>query len=443
MHKIRMMNHMMCQAQMDRSLVSIGHAVFLLLVTLSPGCRDEEVRPPAIRPVRAMKIEGLSTFSGRSFPGTVEAVDAVELSFRVGGPLVSFPGNELGKKVVKGDLLAQIDARDFEVRVRDASATLEKSKAELDAMRVARPEDIQKMKAEVDRTLAAAQFAKAEYDRNKGLFERKVLTPSEVELSEAKFRLSEADVVKAKETLRIGEQGARPEEIKAKDSEIQGLEAALQKARDELSDTRLLAPFDGSISTTYVDNYQLVQPRQQIVRLVNTSEFEMRVDIPENLIALVPKVSDPIIILKTSPDVEIPARIAEIGAEASRTTRTYPVKLRFAPQPGVDVRPGLTGTARNRGTPVEGTTVEEISSIVVPVDAVFEHDSKPSIWIFDPSSKTVKHRFVTVSGMTGFGVQVTGLNVGEWIITAGVHYLRENQTVRLLDESAKTGGETP
>jgi multidrug efflux pump subunit AcrA (membrane-fusion protein) len=402
--------------------------MLLFLSALGLGCREEDQAAPTIRPIRAMRIGDVPALTGRTFPGTAEAVEAVDLSFRVGGPLSAFPAKELGKKVSKGDLLAQIDTRDFEVRLSDAQAALAKAKSELDAMRKARPEEIEQLKAALARAEAAAQFARAEYNRFLTLRETKAASPSEIQLAEAKAKLSDAEVISAKEALRIGEEGARPEEIKAKESQIDSLQAAVQTAQDELSDTQLTAPFDGSVSAAYVNNFEVVQPKQRIVRLVNTSELEIRVDIPENLIALVPKVTEPFVVIQSYPDVKIPARIAEVGTEASATTRTYPVKLRFTPPEGVDVRPGMTGTVGGSGA---AAAQSDSPGHVVPAAAVFNRDQKRMVWVYDPAAKAVKAREVTVLGTTPFGVNVSGVEPGEWVVTAGVHYLDENQTVHL------------
>jgi multidrug efflux pump subunit AcrA (membrane-fusion protein) len=403
------------------------------------GCGDDETQEQVVRPIRAIRIGDEQAFSGRTFPGTAEAVEAVIMSFRVGGPLVSFPGNELGKQVAKGDLLAEIDARDFQVKLRDSEAGLAKAKSELEGMRKARPEEIEKLKAELQRAEAAAEFALVEYERFLSLKGTPAASASEIQLAEARSKLADADVIRARESLRIGEEGARPEDIRAKESEIASLDAAVQKANDELTDTKLTAPFSGSISATYVDNFEVVQPKQQIVRLVNTSELEIRVDIPENLIALVPGVKETFVTMQAFPDLKIPARIAEIGTEASPTTRTYPVKLRFTPPEGVAIRAGMTGVVSGRGDP---SAVISAQGHVVPAAAVFDRGDKRLVWIYDPSAKAVRSREVTVLGTTPFGINVSGVEAGEWVVNAGVHYLNENQAVRLLSESPEEGAET-
>lgn len=425
---------------LNARLVQLGICGLCGLVCFfGSGCKPDEAVQPPPRPVRAVRLSDLPALASRSFPGTAESVDAVEMSFRVGGPMVAFPANELGKKVSKGDLLAQIDSRDFEVRLRDAQANLAKARAELDAMRKARPEDIEKLKAGVERAQAAADYARAEYKRYLSLIKSNAASESEVELAQARAKLADAEVVQAKESLTIGEQGARPEDIKAKESEIASLQAAVETAQDQLSDTRLLAPFDGAVSSAYVQNYEVVQPKQPIVRLVNTSELEIRVDIPENLIALVPQVREAFVTVQAFPDTQIPARIAEVGTEASPTTRTYPVKLRFTPPPGVEVRPGMTGVVRGRGNSQSDTAS---TAQIVPATAVFDRGDKTCVWIYDPESKAVHAQNVKVLGTTPYGLSVSGVKLEQWIVTAGVHYLEENQQVRLLSDSEANGDKT-
>lgn len=420
-----------------RSLFARGWLA-AMFVALATGCEEEQAPEPTARPIRAIRIGDLLELTGRSFPGTAEAVEAVDLSFRVGGPLTAFPANQLGKKVTKDELLAQIDTRDFELRVRDAQAVLAKANSELDAMRKARPEEIEQLKAAVDRAQASSQFARAEYNRFLTLKETNAASASEIQLAQAKAKLADAELASAKEALRIGEEGARPEDIKAKESEIDSLQASLQKAQDELNDTKLTAPFDGSISAAYVENFEVVQPKQRIVRLLDSSELEIRVDIPENLIELVPKVKEAFVVIQNYPEVQIPARIAEVGTEASPTTRTYPVKLRFTPPEGTDVRPGMTGTVRGRG---DAAAVSDTPGHVIPASAILERGDKHLIWVYDSAAKVVRSREVQVLGTSPFGINVSGVEPGDWVVTAGVHYLEENQAVRLITEETKGGGE--
>ena len=67
------------------------------------------------RPVATLVVSAAGD-SPISLPGAVEAAEKVNLSFRVGGPLIELNVEE-GDKVKKGQLLARIDPRDFQLVV--------------------------------------------------------------------------------------------------------------------------------------------------------------------------------------------------------------------------------------------------------------------------------------------------------------------------------------
>ena len=76
----------------------------------------------------------------------------------------------------------------------------------------------------------------------------------------------------------------------------------------------------------------------------------------------------------------------------------------------------------------------------IPETALFSPDTsqKTYVWVIDTNTKTVNRREIEVGIASRFGVVVKeGLKPGEWVATAGVHYLREGQEVRLLEDAAK------
>jgi len=406
----------------------------VLPACLLVGCQEEPAPKSPVRPVRAMKV-GVAGFSGRSFPGRAKATEEVNLSFRVSGPLVALPIN-VGDVVKKGDVLARIDSRDYEVALRSAEANLARSKAELQAMATgARPEEIEQLKASVKRAEALMKRWQDEYDRITKLDKQGAATAIEVTRTTASRDEAEATLRRAQESLRIGQAGARKEDIEAKKAEIKSLEAAVDSAKDQLAYTSLKAPFDGSVAAKYVENYQTVQAREDICRLLDTSKVEMIVNIPEGLIANVPYVKEAVVAFDAFPDRRIEAKIKEIGTEASETTRTYPVTLIMDQPKDIKILPGMSGTARGRGK-LPGDVAQ--AGFEVPVGAVLaDKDGKTFVWLIDPKAKTAKRREVKAGKLTSRGMLVQGLEAGQWIATAGVHTLREGQQVRILDASAE------
>lgn len=201
-----------------------------------------------------------------------------------------------------------------------------------------------------------------------------------------------------------------------------------------LEDSVLHAPFDGNVAMTYVENFQNVQAKQPVLRLLDSSRIEMVVNVPESMISYAPFVELVYVVFDPFPGREIRAMIKEIGTEASQTTRTFPITLIMDPPDDIKILPGMAG----RTIRAEGELPDEYGRNVihVPVSAIFspEENDKSYVWIIDDESQTVTRREVSIGVVTDIGMRITaGLQTEEWIATAGVNYLTEGQQVRILE----------
>jgi len=410
--------------------------IVLLVAPLLVGCGKTPESSQPVRPVRAIRVGDIEAISGRKWPGRAKAADEVNLSFRVSGPLVSLP-IDVGQEVKKGDVLAEIDPRDFEVALDSATGDLQRAQATLEGMKVARPEEITKAQAELDRANAA--YAKAYNDlmRNKPLVASGAITEQQLVRYEKEAQRTYQEVRVATQTLQIAKAGARKEDIAAKEAEIRTLAAAVDAAQDQVNYTRLVAPFDGRITARFVDNFQTVQAKEPIARLIDAQKIQMVVNIPEHLISLVPYVTDVVCEFQALPGVQVPATIKEVGTEASATTRTYPITLAMEQPPGAQILAGMAGTASGRVKLPENVAEEGYD---IPETAIWENDqNQPMVWLVDTADNTVHAHRVTVSEPTARGIRVTGLKKEQVVVTAGVHYLSEEQKVSLEPEMTSTG----
>ncbi len=406
------------------------------------GCGKAPPQETAIRPVRWLVVADKKAFGGRRLPGKANAVREVNLSFRVNGPMVQFPADEVGKAVKEGELLAQIDPRDFEVELETVGGDLARAKANLESMRKARPEDIEKLKAEIQIATARHNRAIADYDRALPLVKSGVMTQATMDLRVSARSQAEAQVKQANENLAIGQTGARTEDIAAKEAEIRSLQAAVHTAEDRLKYTNLIAPFAGSVATTYVENFQTVQAQQAVIRLLDTSQIEMVVDVPESRIGMAPYVKDARCVFDAFPDIEIPCRISEVGNEASQTTRTYPVTLLMDQPEGAKILPGMAGKAWGE---IHLPDDFDKKGYEIPESSVFDNDNgQKSVWILSKASKsiaTVSAQAVVPVEITPIGIRVRGIEPGTRIVTAGTSYLKEGQQVRLLGDDGQEASE--
>ena len=378
----------------NQRLVKREHALFALALTLLvAGCGKEEAPEQIVaRPVKAIKVGDVAQVGGRSFPGQARATREANLSFRVSGPLITFPV-KVGDEVEEGRVLARIDPRDYQVNLSNVQGQLDRAKAKL-------------------------ARAESEYKRELKIFQE---DPGATSKTAVDRKREQRDSARAN---------------------IKSLEASVAAAKDQLSYTYLRAPYKGTITATYVENFEDVRPKQAIVRVLDPSRIEMIINIPENLISNAPYVTKVFVRFDAFPDHEIEATIKEIGREASQTTRTYPVTLIMDQPSDIKILPGMAGkTVR-----VEGDLSDQVTSagIEVPVSATFSPDEsgKTFLWVINDQTKTVKRREIKIGRLTDRGITVQeGLKAGEWVATAGAHYLREGQQVRILDEKLKGGAE--
>ena len=354
----------------------------IVLAGLLAACQQEAAeQAEVLRPVRAIRIGDAEAIEQRAFSGRARAAREVTLEFRVAGEVIAL-SVAVGDRVEEGQLLASLDPDTYQAEVNRLQANLARAEAVMaDA----------EIDAERDRTLLARQAI-------------------------AEARLEDTLVT-----------------LDAARAEAAAIQASLDRAGLDLGYTRLTAPFAGTIVATYVETFEDVQASQAVVRLLDSSQIEMVVDIPETGISLVPYARDIVVEFDAFPGLEVPAEISEIGTEASEATRTYPVTLIMNQPDGVTILPGMAGQATAGRVEVDSL----VNVMTAPIGAVFAGpDGADSyVWVVDEESMSVRRRAIELGEATAQGLVVrSGLDRGEIIVTAGVHSLTEGQTVRLLDQ---------
>jgi len=138
--------------------------LFCCLVPAALGCKQPPPPepPPVIRPVKVVTVGVAASAGPRSFPGRVAAINQVDLSFRVGGPLISLPVRA-GDLVAQGQVLAGIDPRDFRLAVNAAQAHYDRTEADFERF-AALYEKEAVSKAQLDQARASRDVADASLD---------------------------------------------------------------------------------------------------------------------------------------------------------------------------------------------------------------------------------------------------------------------------------------
>jgi len=357
-----------------------------LLLTLVACGEKEVIEKDSVRPIRAMKIETLEPFGGRWFPGQATATQEANMSFRVAGNVNKITV-DVGDNVKQGDLLARLDPKDYQVELNNSKAQLRKAKSGL-------------------------ELAESEYARVARVFEK---DPGAVSKSMVDVRKAELDSAGA---------------------QVSSAMAAVERSTDNLGYTYLKAPFDSVVVEKFIEPFEDVQAQQAIIRVLDNSNIEFTVQVPETLMEHIDKIRDrgAYVVFDTYPGVQVPAKVKEVGKEASKTTRTYPVTLIMDQPEDFKILPGMAGKAKgDQAATVEIAKAVGMVGFDIPVTATFsDEDKKTFVWVVDPSSNQVNKREVTLINLTEDGAMVTGLEKGETIATAGANLLVEGQQVRLL-----------
>jgi multidrug efflux system membrane fusion protein len=126
-------------------------------------------------------------------------------------------------------------------------------------------------------------------------------------------------------------------------------------------------------------------------------------------------------------------RVREIAGGADPVTRTYTVKVSALDAPD---KAQLGMTANVLFNPSVDSKL-----VLLPLSAIAGDRSQPAVWVVDPATSKVKLRPVSVGQYREDGVTVTsGLNLGDVVVTAGVHKLKSDQVVRVTQSAALPPG---
>lgn len=378
--------------------VSFRHALFglsLALIVLS-GCREQapQAEKPAAAPreVTLARVEQSSVERTVEVTGTLAAYDQVRVAVKVPGRLASI-SVDLASLVKAGDVIAQIEATDYQLRVDQAAAAVAQARVQLglppegtsDEVDVEETALVRQAKA----TLAEAQ---ANVTRARNLAQDGLMTGAERDSAEATFLRAESALQSAREEVRL-----RQASLRQRRSE-------LRLARQQLSDTTVRAPISGVVQQRLANVGEFLAAGAPVAEIVKIDLLRLRLVIPER-------------------DAASVAQDQRVEVTVDGDTRTYTGKVaRLAPaldpqnrsllveadieNPGT-LRPGLLARARV----VTGTS----PAPTIPASAVVSFAGVDKVLLVE-GGKAVERR-VKLGRRVGDRVEViSGLALGEQVV---------------------------
>lgn len=263
--------------------------------------------------------------------GTLAAREQTTISSKVAGRLQQV-AVDMGSLVRQGDLLAQIEPRDYELKVQQASAAVSQARADLGL-----PLEGDNDHVEIDAVNAVKQAAAVldeaaqNRDRVLSLVKAGIATQSESETVDSAYKVAVARL----ETAR--------EEARTRMGALSQRRAEYEIAVKQLSDSAIRAPFDGTIQERLANTGQYAAVGTAIVTLVKAEPLRLRLEIPERESPLV--CTNQLVRLSVEGYTnEFQGRLARLSPALDDATRTLRVE---ADVPGQGLlRPGLFARAR-------------------------------------------------------------------------------------------------
>lgn len=294
-------------------------------------------------------VSGLVYFAQENFKnndmyysGTIEATQS-NLSFQVSGHVTDVYAGE-GQRVSRGDVLAQLDSKEFKARLDQAQAGLDKAvkaKEQLEQLlgiyTSTLPDDVKRAEANVDVARNIMLDSQKNNDRYEQLFRQGVISEKEKEtirlgFDNSRSRLNEALATLQQARTSLKKIDTTKKDIESAQSQIDLAKATLDQAQIQLTYTKLLAPYGGMITSRNVEPGEVVSPGKEVITLSDLSRVDLKIYVDETEIGDVKPGQQVDVKVDTFKDRVFRGTVSYISPEAEFTpkiiqTRKERVKL--------------------------------------------------------------------------------------------------------------------
>jgi len=209
-------------------------------------------------------------------------VRLANLSFEVSGRIASLEVEE-GATVAAGQPLATLDSRRLVLAREAARGQLGAQQAKLAELEAGtRPEEIAKLRAELDAARVEASNAERNAVRARDLANKSLASSQDADDARAAADAAHARTHATEEALKLAEAGARKEDIAAARANVAALEAELALAQRNLDDADLRAPAAGVIQSRILEPGDMASPDRPVFTLAMTDPLWARVYVGES-----------------------------------------------------------------------------------------------------------------------------------------------------------------
>src|SRR5581483_6653779 len=337
--------------------------------------------------------------------GSLAADEEVVVSSQIAGEIAKL-NVDFGSYVQQGQVIAQIDNRDAQLRLEQAEATLKQTLARLgmkdgEKFDPDRASDVRVAKTQVD-------WTKMDLDRSTALIEKGDISRSAYDLAATNYNAARARYQAAVDA--VNQQLAVVEQQRA----------AINLARKSLTDTVVRSPISGAVKEKHVARGAYVAVGNKIVTLVRVNPLRLRADIPEASAAAVRVGQTMTLKTEALPDRTFTGRIVRIGPSLDEKTRALTVEAEVA-NPNNLLRPGMFARS-------ELITERHGTGVMVPQSAVVRIAGLTKVFVIE-NGKAVE-RLVKTGVNDGSLIEITeGVKEGEKVAISNTDKLQQDSLV--------------
>jgi RND family efflux transporter MFP subunit len=368
--------------------------------TEKPASEPKEV---TLVPVTEMPIEQTIEIAG-----SLDADEQVTVSAKVPGRLASI-AVDLASPVTQGQIVAQIETRDYDLRIEQAAAALAQARAQLGLGLEDKDDKIDvEGTAIVRQANATLREAEANRTRARKLASEGLLSGMDLDAAETAAVRAEAAVQSAREEVRIREATVRQRRTE------------LRMARQQLTDTIVKSPLEGVVQMRRAHVGEYLAAGAPIADIVRINPLRLRVALPE-LEAADVRQGQPVRVSIQGDPAAYEGTVARLAPGIDPKSRTLLVESDIK-NPGA-LRPGSLVRAQ--------IVVSSRPAPTVPASSIVRFAGLSKVITVENGK--AKEKPVTIGKTSGDRVEIlSGLKPGEAVVEKPGS-LQQGQPVRVLE----------
>ncbi len=313
------------------------------------GAKVEAARAPEAMEVRVKPAESKMVDRTILVTGSLNADEKVNISPEVQGRVLVIR-KDFGQPVAKGEVLVEMEKREYQIQVERAKAALAQALARLGlspGQENTPPNSTPAMRQ------AQAQFedAKSKYESAAKLVKSGDISNERYTELEKSYRARQAATEQTRDDMRT--QWANMESLKSE----------VDLAQKKLSDTVLYAPFDGIVGEKMVSAGQFIKENTAVLSVVKTNPLRLRMEVPEPATGAVRIGTLLTFTTDAVPGVEFSAAVRQLDPSLDAKARSLTAEARLVTNDS-RLRPGMF-------VQVKLVTARETRVVMVPREAVY------------------------------------------------------------------------